>query len=130
MDPQFQDARLVVERGSDLVRDLPPQWTMKDEWYSFSSSPRASGANVLVTLDESTYSLVGVGGQDLHMGDHPIAWTRCIGKGRSFYSAIGHRAESYSDPNHLKLLEAGLLWAADGEDGQCRKERKAPWSSC
>jgi uncharacterized protein len=44
--------------------------------------------------------------------DHPIAWAHCIGKGRSFYSAIGHRPETYSDANHIKLLEQAILWAS------------------
>jgi len=52
-------------------------------------------------------------GQNLRMGDdHPLAWTNCIGKGRMFYSAIGHRPETYSEPNHVTLLESAITWAA------------------
>ena len=45
--------------------------------------------------------------------DHPIAWTRCVGKGRSFYSAIGHRPETYTEPHNAALLESAITWAAD-----------------
>lgn len=112
--PQFQDARVVVEDVKNpLVAGLGTGWTMKDEWYSFTSNPRANGVTVLARLDEKTY----VPGGDLAMGDdHPIAWTRCIGRGRSFYSAIGHRAESYAEPSNVKLMEQATAWAA-GEGG-------------
>lgn len=114
MNPQFQDARVVVEaRDHAIAKALPAEWTMKDEWYSFRTSPRATGATVIATLDESTYKPDGMAGQNLRMGDHPIAWTRCVGRGRSFYSAIGHRPETYTEPHYAAMLEAGLVWAMD-----------------
>ena len=121
MNPQFQDAKvIVVDEKSAIVRELAPGWTMKDEWYSFHTNPRASGARVLAALDESSYVLKGVGGEDLHMGDHPITWTNCVRNGRSFYSAIGHRPESYSEPHNVKLLERGIAWAAGAGETRCR----------
>jgi len=61
-----------------------------------------------------------MGGQDLRMGDHPIAWAKCIGDGRSFYTAIGHRPESYSEPHVVKLLEQAITWAAGTGETRCR----------
>ena len=117
---QFQDARIVVEDKSAIGRELAPGWTMNDEWYSFKTSPRTTGAHVIATLDEATYSPKGLGTQDLRMGDHPIAWTKCVGNGRSFYSAIGHRPESYAESHHLTLLERAIEWAAGDGDTRCR----------
>lgn len=109
MKPQFQEARIrIEERAHAIVAGLGEGWTMSDEWYSFRSNPRASGARVLATLDEKTYEP-----GDLAMGDdHPIVWTRCVGQGRAFYSAIGHRGETYAEPSHVKLLEQAVAWAA------------------
>jgi len=56
----------------------------------------------------------------IRMGDHPIAWTQCIGNGRSFYTAIGHRPEGYSEPNTNKLLQQGVAWAAGLGENHCR----------
>jgi uncharacterized protein len=110
--PQFQAASVIVEDSSSWVtQGLPSQWTMTEEWYSFKDSPRLSGAHVLARLDEKTYNATN-GDEDLRMGDHAIAWTRCVGNGRSFYSAIGHRPESYSEPHARLLLERGIAWAA------------------
>ena len=112
MNPQIQEARLQVDDPSDpIVQGLPADWKMKDEWYSFKTDPRASGAHVLLTIDEKSYSPL-FGKIDLHMGDHPMAWTKRIGKGKSFYTAIGHRPESYSEPHVVQLIEQGIEWTA------------------
>jgi len=118
--PQFQAAKLKVDDSKNaIVGGLQPEWTMTDEWYSFKTSPRLNGADVLVTLDESTYKPLA-GKMDLRMGDHPIAWTRCINKGRSFYTAIGHRPESYVEPNTNRLIEQGIAWAAGVGQSACQ----------
>lgn len=111
-NPQFQDARVVVDDTSHpAAASLPSEWTMHDEWYAFSSNPRDSGSWIVVTLDEDSYDAVGDPAADLSMGDdHPIAWTRVIGKGRMFYSAIGHLPETYSDPNYVAMLEDAIAW--------------------
>ncbi len=113
-DPQFQDARVVVDDPAHPVaRSLPREWTMKDEWYSFGTNPRAAGAKVILTLDEKSYNPGDLMGRDLRMGnDHPLAWTNCIGKGRMFYSAIGHMPETYSQPQYVALLESAIPWVA------------------
>lgn len=121
MGPQFQDARVVVQAPNHpAARGLPREWTMNDEWYSFRTNPRAVGATVIATLDEKTYSPKGMMNQDLRMGDdHPIAWTNCIGKGRMFYSAIGHRPETYSEPHYVTMLENAIDWAAVSGKKDC-----------
>ncbi len=120
MSPQFQAAKLKVDDTKDaIVQGVQPEWTMTDEWYSFKNDPRAKGAHILVTLDESTYRPM-TGKVDIRMGDHPIAWTQCVGNGRSFYSAIGHRPEGYSEPNTKRLIEQGVAWAAGLGQSSCQ----------
>jgi type 1 glutamine amidotransferase len=107
LNPQFQAARVVVEDGGgDLIKGLGDGWTMTEEWYSFTASPRTSGARILARIDETTYAP----GAKLAMGDHPVAWTRNVGKGRAFYTAIGHLPHSYAEPNSVTLLERGIGW--------------------
>ncbi len=120
MNPQFQAATVVVEGPkTGIVARLPDSWTMKEEWYSFAASPRLKGVHVLARLDEATYAPGA-----LAMGDHPIAWTHCIGAGRAFYSAIGHRPQSYTEPNSAELLEQGIAWAAGAGDTRCKAGRE------
>jgi type 1 glutamine amidotransferase len=42
----------------------------------------------------------------------PVAWKRRHGKGRVFYSALGHVASEFQVPQMRKILERGMLWAA------------------
>jgi uncharacterized protein len=120
MSPQFQAAKIHIDdKKASIVRGMDAEWTMTDEWYSFRNDPRKNGAHILATLDETTYKPLS-GKTDISMGDHPISWTQCINNGRSFYSAIGHRPESYSEPNTIKLMEQGIAWAAGLGQSSCR----------
>lgn len=112
MNPQLQEGRILTNSAHPLARGLPPEWRLTDEWYSFKTNPRAAGADIILTLDENSYKPEGMG-RDLRMGDHPLAWTKCVGRGRMFYSAIGHKPEVYNDPHHIALLENAILWAVD-----------------
>ena len=105
------EATVVVEdTAHPTTSHLGPTFVHTDEWYSFEASARAAGSHVLATLDEATYEP----GEELSMGDdHPIIWIACPGEGRSFYSALGHRADSYTDPAIARMLEAALAWAGN-----------------
>lgn len=54
-------------------------------------------------------------------GDHrePYTWVRKLGKGRMFYTALGHDERTWSQPGFHSLLERGILWAVG--------EEKASW---
>lgn len=103
--PAIQSATVVVEDAiHPAIRHLPARWTRTDEWYDFRSNPRGE-VRVQLTLDESTYS----GGR---MGaDHPIAWSRDVGAGRSFYTAGGHTEASFTEPLFMEHLTRAILWA-------------------
>ena len=120
MDPQFQQAKVAVEdKAHPATAGLPASWQRTEEWYSFDKSPRGGGANILITVDEKTYNPVGMFGKDLRMGDHPAAWSRCIGKGRVFYTIFGHRAEAFAEPETKALLANALGWATRQQGSQC-----------
>jgi hypothetical protein len=43
----------------------------------------------------------------------PMVWTKTWGKGRVFYSALGHAAKEFRDyPQVLEMTIRGMLWAA------------------
>lgn len=48
----------------------------------------------------------------------PVVWTRTYGKGRVFYSALGHQAQELSHPEAREILRRGLLWAAAPSDAR------------
>ena len=124
MGPQFQDAKLVIgDRAHPATRELPESLVHNEEWYSFDQSVRAKGYRVLATVDESSYEprlrMLGMD-RDLSMGaDHPVIWSHCVGRGRAFYSALGHQAKSYQAPEMEKLLAGAIAWAARLEGEGC-----------
>ncbi len=124
MAPQFQKATVTVEdKVHPVTQGLPASWQRTEEWYSFDKSPRKTGATVLITVDEKTYNPVGMFGKNLRMGsDHPIVWSRCIGKGRVLYSAFGHSASSFAEPEHKALLTNAVSWALRQQGSECDKQ--------
>jgi type 1 glutamine amidotransferase len=131
MKPQLQQATVRVEdQGHPAMRGLPANWVRTDEWYSFKASSRREGYHILATLDESTYNPKGMFGQELAMGkDHPIAWWHCVGKGKVFYSAMGHKASAYAEPQYRQMLAGALAWAMPGQGSECGQPAAAPTDS-
>jgi type 1 glutamine amidotransferase len=107
--PEVQPATLRVEDpGHPATAHLPQSWERVDEWYDFRTNPRPY-VHVLLTVDEASYRGGGMG------ADHPLAWCRSYGRGRSFYTALGHTVESYVEPALCTHLAGGIRWAA-GQD--------------
>lgn len=42
----------------------------------------------------------------------PVAWKRMYGKGRVFYSSLGHVAADFNVPEACEISKRGILWAA------------------
>lgn len=105
--PPIQTATLLREDGTHpSTRHFPARFPWTDEWYNFQADPRGA-VDVLLALDEASYQ-PGSGA----MGDHPIAWCHAIGSGRAWYTALGHRSETYADAAFAQHLLGGILWAA------------------
>lgn len=106
--PRVQQGTIeVVDPAHPSTTDLPEPWTLREEWYSFRDV--RSDLRVLLELDESSYDLEGAPS----MGErHPIAWAREVGAGRSWYTGLGHRSETFADPTFRAHLLGGIVWAA------------------
>lgn len=104
--PDVQTATVRVEdRDHPSTAGLPSAWRHRDEWYEFDRNPR-DRVRVLLTVDETTYEGGAMG------ADHPVAWCSTSGAGRTWYTALGHESEAYTDPLFLAHLGGGLrsLW--------------------
>ncbi len=101
--PWTQEAVVSVEdRSHPASVDLGPSMRLLEEFYTFRSDPRAT-AHVLLTLDAASVQA---------QGDFPLAWTQTIGRGRSYYNALGHFAQTWSDPRFQTMLKNAVRWAA------------------
>jgi len=92
------------------VAQLPTTFHLTDEIYQFKNYSRDK-VHVLMSLDVASVDLTkkGVNRTDK---DFATAWTRSYGKGRVFYTALGHREEVWKDERFQKHLVGGLRWAA------------------
>jgi type 1 glutamine amidotransferase len=124
MEPGIQEARFYkVDTLNPATKNVPDEWMHTDEWYVFYDNPQEKGASVLFQVDESTYNPSGnfafIDDKGFGMGDeHPIVWTKCVGEGRAFYSALGHTGEAFETENYRLILEGAIKWAA-GLEGEC-----------
>jgi cytochrome c len=106
--PQIQEASIdIVDHKHDCTKHLPNPWKTTDEWYNYKNLN--TSVNVLMSLDETSYK----GGENGK--NHPIAWSHEYEGGRAFYTGLGHTDEQYANPDFLKHLLGGILWASDDQ---------------
>ena len=43
--------------------------------------------------------------------DYAVSWCQQVGKGRSFYTSLGHRKDVWKDPKFQEHVLAGVKWA-------------------
>jgi type 1 glutamine amidotransferase len=101
--PWTQQATVTVEdRAHPTTAGLGASFSLTEEFYTFRSNPRGT-VHVLLTLDPGS-----VGAQ----GDFPLAWTQSIGRGRSYYNALGHFPETWNDSRFQMQIAAAVRWTA------------------
>ena len=109
--PAIQDAVVKIEdKTHPSTSFLPDTWARKDEWYDYRSNPRGK-VQVLASMDQNSYK-----GSKM-AEDHPIMWCHEFEGGRAWYTGMGHTAESYADPQFVKMVAEGIEWA-------CGKSRR------
>lgn len=46
----------------------------------------------------------------------PVVWKKSFGKGRVFYSSLGHVAKDFEVPEALEIMKRGIRWAAESRE--------------
>lgn len=114
--PKLQTAVLkVVNKQFPATFHLPDRWIWSDEWYNFTEA-KSDNLITILEVDENTYDPnLGWGDPIKGMGlHHPIAWYHTFDGGRSFYTATGHKKETYLDQRYMDYLYGALYWVATG----------------
>ncbi len=93
---RVSDADHPITRGLDTIE-------IEDECYRSEYPDRAS-LRVLMTSHHPD--------PEAKIDGEPSAWVKEIGRGRLFYSALGHDARSFAHPAVRELLTRGIRWAA------------------
>jgi uncharacterized protein len=98
----------VADPGNLLVAFLAPSFAISDEIYQIRDFEAAS-SRILLRLDPAS---VDLDAQNVHRQDYgwPLAWTRSFGRGRVFYTALGHEEAVWRDPRYQQMLTNAILW--------------------
>jgi uncharacterized protein len=115
--PWTQEIGVTVEDPEhSIVKHLAPGFRITDEIYQFREFSRER-VRVLLRLDTESVDLSREG---VHRGDgdFALAWGHEYGKGRVFYTALGHLDETWRDERFRKMVVNALLWMTGQADGE------------
>ncbi len=108
----------IVNEDPDFpaVRHFPKSFVKYDEIYQPKAWSRDK-VNVLLSLDPDKLDYTN--NPRVHRTDHDfaVAWSKMYGKGRVFYSTLGHTEESWDDPDIRKMYFEAIRWALWMTDG-------------
>src|SRR5437773_5120338 len=90
------------------TRHFPPVFTFTDESYQTKNFSREK-SRVLLRLDMS--KLPQNTNVRIKNGDFPLAWAKMYGKGRVFYSSLGHDAKTWDNPDVYRMYFEAIKWA-------------------
>ncbi len=85
-----------------------------DEFYQPKAFSREK-LRVLLRLDVS--KMPANAGNRRADGDFPLAWAKTYGKGRVFYSSLGHAAETWDNRDVAQMYFEAIKWALGLTDG-------------
>ncbi|MCR8548397.1 ThuA domain-containing protein [Salipiger sp. P9] len=98
------DYRVNITRPDDPVMQGLSDFDYRSEQYFLHVDPSVE-VLATTTYDGSVYDW-------LDGAVMPVVWKKRFGKGRVFFSALGHVPEEFDVPEMRTLLIRGLVWAA------------------
>jgi hypothetical protein len=108
--PWHQEVSVKVEDSKHpSTAHLEGSFKITDEIYQFKNWDR-SKMHVLLSLDPASVDLTKPA---VHRTDKDFAvsWCKEYGKGRVFYTSLGHREDVWKDPRFQNHLIGALKWA-------------------
>jgi type 1 glutamine amidotransferase len=116
-----EGAVVVDDPRFPAMRHLPGRWLVRDELYQIKDFSRDQ-IRVLAHLDASKLDLTRplVHRKD---GDFPVAWAKPYGRGRVFYSILGHDADAWDNPTLQQMYFNALRWSLGLVDGDATPRR-------
>ena len=115
----------IEDRDHPATRNLPEGWTLHDEFYQFATQEGVVGptrhpvpvafsrdrVNVLISVDSDKTDFTGIASWEKG-GDYPQSWYQHYGKGRTFYTALGHREDLWTgDTTYRAHVVGAIRWA-------------------
>lgn len=93
-----------------------------DEIYQFRPEPYSRNKlHIIMSVDNASIDVSKGKRSDK---DYAIAWCQEVGKGRTFYSSLGHRKDVWKDARYQDHLLGGLKWAMGQASGDATPTAK------
>lgn len=131
--PWHQKIKLKVEDPNHAAGKAFKQGDeITDEIYQFRDSPYSrEKLHIILSVDNSSIqtSIKNKDGVDQIKRadkDFAIAWCHEVGKGRSFYTSLGHRKEVWKDERFQDHLINGIKWTLKLVEGDATPSAKLP----
>lgn len=105
----FDAPVLVEDPAFPGMQQWPRSFVLRDEIYQMKDYSRDK-VRVLMRLDPSKLDLKN---KNVHRtdGDFAVTWAKTYGKGRVFYSTLGHVPENWDNPVLQKMYTEAIKWA-------------------
>jgi uncharacterized protein len=101
--------QIVVDKNFPGMSAVPDDFGPLEEWYSLKDFQ--PNLHVLLVQDTSTMRKTGNDRTAYDRPNYPSTWARKYGKGRVFYTSMGHRSDVWSNPVFQSVLLGGMNWA-------------------
>ena len=100
----------VINESPDFPasKHFPATWTTPDQFYEVKNFSRDK-IQVLLSLDLSKMSPVA--SYTRTDGDYPIAWAKMYGKGRVFYTSMGHETTDWDASDLQRMYFEAIKWS-------------------
>jgi len=126
--PGFQKIKIKVEDpGHPAGKAFKDGEAYEDEMYIFRTEPYSRNKlHIILSVNPDTVDSLLEKNKKLARedNDYAISWCQEVGKGRSFYTSLGHRKEVWKDPRYQAHLIGGLRWALKLEEGDAKPSAK------
>ena len=104
------DAPIIVEDPSfPGMQQWPRVFVLRDEIYQMKNYSRDK-VRVLMRLDVSKLDMKN---KNVHRtdGDFAVTWAKMYGKGRVYYTTLGHVPENWDKPEFQQMITEAISWA-------------------
>ncbi len=114
--------QIVVDKSFPGMSAVPDNFGPLEEWYSLKNF--APDLHVLLVQDTSTMNKTGGNAQAYDRPNYPSTWVHRYGKGRVFFTSMGHRDDIWTNPVFQQVLLGGINWALGNVKADIRPNLK------
>jgi len=105
---------LVTSPAFPGAKAFGSSFEILDEWYSLKNFQ--DDLHVIMVQDTSTMERTQGNNKTYDRPNFPETWARLHGKGRVFYTSMGHREDVWANPLYQGLLVGALNWVTGKVD--------------